>query len=518
MGKSGSHECLEADVQIGDFRIEERLGAGGMGIVYRARQISLNRIVALKVLGNALTRSSDVVRFQREAQAAARLNHPNIATVHFVGQDDQVCYMAIEYIDGPSLGRIIRCLATAGDPKLNLDSVVQTIEQAEPRAPTIRFDRATATLGSEDAAACQEYDLDKITAEAEQLAQTTTHIRRCCELVRDAAKALSHAHGKSVVHRDIKPENLLLDKDGQVHIIDFGIARFFEDATVTQTGALVGTPMYMSPEQVTARLDVDHRTDIYSLGLVLYELLTLGPAMLAPTREGILRNIATKALAPVSSKNPAVSQDLEGVVHKATARDPDERYQTADEFAGDMQDWLNGKPVAAKPYRHKMDLSEIEATRPRSVLAMSVGVQSLAVLVSAYGLWPVGPSDSSAVLLETDAPRDSKEPSFMPKINKSLDQWRAQLTPEQFEVTRRAATERAFTGQYWNHKEDGTYHCVCCGTPLFTSETKYDSGCGWPSFFRPSTPENLHTLEDRKYGTLRTEVLCSNCGAHLGHV
>ena len=386
MGKNGTHECLEADVQIGDFRIEERLGAGGMGIVYRARQISLNRIVALKVLGNALTRSSDVVRFQREAQAAARLNHPNIATVHFVGQDDQVCYMAIEYIDGPSLGRIIRCLATAGDPKLNLDSVLETIQQAEPRAQTIRFDRATATLGSEDAVGCQEYDLDKITLEAEELAQSATHIRRCCELVREAAQALEHAHSKSVVHRDIKPENLLLDKDGQVHIIDFGIARFFEDATVTQTGALVGTPMYMSPEQVTARLDVDHRTDIYSLGLVLYELLTLRPAMLAPTREGVLRNIVTKALAPVSSKNPAVSQDLEGVVHKATARDSDERFQTAEEFAGDLQDWLDGKTISAKPYRYQADLTEIEATRPRSVLAMSVGVQSLAVLVLAFGL------------------------------------------------------------------------------------------------------------------------------------
>ena len=386
MAKNGTRERLEAGVQIGDFRIEQRLGAGGMGIVYRARQISLNRIVALKVLGSALTRSSDIIRFQREAQAAARLNHPNIASVHFVGQDDELCYMAIEYIDGPSLGRIIRCLATAGDSKLNLDSVVETIEQAEPRAPTIRFDRATETLGSEDAVGCQEYDLEKITPEAEQLAQSTVHIRRCCELVRDTAKALAHAHEKSVVHRDIKPENLLLDKDGHVHVIDFGIARFFEDATVTQTGRLVGTPMYMSPEQVTARLNVDHRTDIYSLGLVLYELLTLRPAMLAPTREGVLRNIVTKALPPVSSKNPGVSQDLEAVVHKATGRDPDERYQTADELAGDLQQCLDGKPVAANPYRYKVDLAEIEATRPRSVLGLCVGVQAFAMLIFALGV------------------------------------------------------------------------------------------------------------------------------------
>ena len=398
MAKNGTRERLEAGVQIGDFRIEQRLGAGGMGIVYRARQISLNRIVALKVLGSALTRSSDIIRFQREAQAAARLNHPNIASVHFVGQDDELCYMAIEYIDGPSLGRIIRCLATAGDSKLNLDSVVETIEQAEPRAPTIRFDRATETLGSEDAVGCQEYDLEKITPEAEQLAQSTVHIRRCCELVRDTAKALAHAHEKSVVHRDIKPENLLLDKDGHVHVIDFGIARFFEDATVTQTGRLVGTPMYMSPEQVTARLNVDHRTDIYSLGLVLYELLTLRPAMLAPTREGVLRNIVTKALPPVSSKNPGVSQDLEAVVHKATGRDPDERYQTADELAGDLQQCLDGKPVAATPYRYEADLTEIEATRPRSVLALSIGLQAISLVLALFAILLVSSSIEDALL------------------------------------------------------------------------------------------------------------------------
>jgi len=357
-----------------------------MGIVYRARQVSLNRIVALKVLGGALTRPSDIVRFQREAQAAARLNHPNIATVHFVGQDDQHCYMAIEYVEGPSLARIIRCLATAGDPKLHLDSIGRTIEQAEPRAPTMRFDRATETLTSGDAAESHEYDLERITPEAEQLAQSASHIRRCCELVRDAAHALAHAHDKSVVHRDIKPENLLLDGEGQVHVIDFGIARFFEDATITQTGRLVGTPMYMSPEQVTARLEVDHRTDIYSLGLVLYELLTLRPAMLAPTREGVLRNIVTKALPPVSSKNPGVSQDLEGVVHKATARDPDERYQTAEELAADLERWIEGKPVSAKPYRYEADLTEIEATRPHGVLLLSVILAGVSLLFVLYGI------------------------------------------------------------------------------------------------------------------------------------
>ncbi len=106
----------------------------------------------------------------------------------------------------------------------------------------------------------------------------------------------------------------------------------------------------------------------------------------------------------------------------------------------------------------------------------------------------------------------------MQKVNKSDAEWRAQLTPEQYEVTRRKGTERAFTGDYWNNKEPGRYKCVCCGAELFGSDTKYDSGCGWPSFYASDNPENLRTEDDRSLGVLRTEVLCSRCGAHLGHV
>jgi peptide-methionine (R)-S-oxide reductase len=106
----------------------------------------------------------------------------------------------------------------------------------------------------------------------------------------------------------------------------------------------------------------------------------------------------------------------------------------------------------------------------------------------------------------------------MPKITKTDAEWQAQLTPEQFEVTRQKGTERAFTGAHWNNKEKGKYKCVCCGAELFTSATKYDSGCGWPSFFAADHPESLHTVDDRSYGMVRTEVMCKNCGAHLGHI
>ena len=174
----------------------------------------------------------------------------------------------------------------------------------------------------------------------------------------------------------------MLDRDRRVHVIDFGLARFFEDATLTNTGALVGTPMYMSPEQVTGRFGIDHRTDIYSLGLVLYELLTLRRPIAAPTREGILRQIATKALPPVSWRNRAVPRDLEAVVHKATAKDPDERYQTAD---ASPPTWGTGSRQAGhgQPYRYKFDVRRSSPTVPRRVCSPGFGSLVLLALLPA---------------------------------------------------------------------------------------------------------------------------------------
>ncbi len=150
-----------------------------------------------------------------------------------------------------------------------------------------------------------------------------------------------------------------------------------------------------------------------------------------------------------------------------------------------------------------------ESRTARTTWARTLAVAAVVVVV----VWAA----VLAGIVEPDGD-SNKEPRFMPKINKTDEQWQAQLTPEQFEITRRQGTERAFTGKYWNHKEDGTYNCVCCGAPLFESDTKYDSGCGWPSFYASSNTDNLRTLDDHKYGMSRTEVRCNNCDAHLGHV
>jgi serine/threonine protein kinase len=364
---------LETGVEIGDFRIERRLGAGGMGIVYQARQISLDRTVALKILGGALNRQGDRLRFQREAQAVAKLKHPGIAGVYFVGQDRHVCYMAMEFIDGLPLREVIDRIAASRDDALTFDLARRQPhpDLGEPQA--VRFDQPTGAYaaGADCLPEVEHEGAGGLTPEAKQLLAARSYLKRCCEVAIEAALALAHAHERGVVHRDIKPENVLIDREGRVHLIDFGVARFFEDVSLTNTGALVGTPMYMSPEQATGRLDLDHRTDVYSLGLVLYELLTLARPIASSSREGLLRQILTKAMPPASWQNPALPRDLEGVLHKAIAKDPDERYQTAADLAGDLERWLVGKPVAALPYRYRLDPREIKAERPGGIIVLA---------------------------------------------------------------------------------------------------------------------------------------------------
>jgi hypothetical protein len=288
----------------------------------------------------------------------------------------------MEFINGPSLRQVMDCLCTSHSTGISLDSPL-TLMQASTRTVSRFFIDLSEHGGRTGVLPEAHHDEEApLTQEAETILRKPEHLRRACEIVRDVAEALDYAHRQGVMHRDIKPENLLLDQDGQVHIIDFGIARFFEEATITHTGQIVGTPLYMSPEQVTGRGPIDHRTDIYSLGIVLYELLTLRPPWAARTTAAVIRTIVTKELPPVSWKNKAVPIDLEAVVHKAAAKDPDGRYSTAADLAADLDRVLAHKEVSARPYRYRYNADEIAATRPWSVL-----VPAIVFLASSVPAW-----------------------------------------------------------------------------------------------------------------------------------
>jgi serine/threonine protein kinase len=376
---------LEAGIRVGDFAIEKRLGNGATGIVYRARQISLDRLVALKILGNSLVDGREIARLRREARAIARLDHPGIATVYYVGQDEHSCYMAMEYVEGVPLDRLIQALAALERPNMTIDSVVEQMPADEGPAQTLRFDEPGDYFDGDFEAGPEKAAQGARSDEALRLIVSRRYVRRCSEIICDAAEALAHAHEQGVVHRDLKPANLIIDRELRAHLVDFGIARFFDDTTVTRTGVLVGTPMYLAPELLTRQLRADDRSDIYSLGLVFYEMLTLSRPIEATSREGILREVLTKQLKPVSWLNPGVPRDLECLLHKACAKDPDERYRRAADFAALLKTFIAGKKVDVPPYRYSLDEREIAAERPGEILAVVFTFQFFAILSIVVG-------------------------------------------------------------------------------------------------------------------------------------
>jgi serine/threonine protein kinase len=299
---------------FGDFQIVREIGRGGMGVVYEAWQLSLQRRVALKVLPLASGLDARrLQRFQHEAQAAAQLHHSNIVPVYEVGAAQGVHFYSMQFIDGKSLAELIR------------DA------HGQQGLPT----QHANGLGMETAAVSPE--------------KTIGCFRKAAELCAQAAEALDYAHEVGVVHRDIKPANLLLDEREQLWITDFGLAQLPNQASLTMTGDLVGSLRYMSPEQALAKRDlVDHRTDVYGLGATLYELLTLEPVFAASDRQELLCQIAHTEPAPPRRLRPAVPIELETIVLKALAKAPAERYTTAKEMADDLRCYLEHRPISAR--------------------------------------------------------------------------------------------------------------------------------------------------------------------------
>jgi WD40 repeat protein/tRNA A-37 threonylcarbamoyl transferase component Bud32 len=283
---------------VGDYELLEEIARGGMGVVYKARQASLNRIVAVKmILAGQLASETDVKRFRSEAAAAARLQHKNIVAIHEVGEHEGQHYFSMDFVDGPSLAEVVR------------------------KGP----------LPARQAAQC----------------------------VKTIAEAVEHAHRQGILHRDLKPSNILLDPQGQPRVTDFGLAKHVAsggrqppdespDSGLTATGQVLGTPSYMPPEQATGEGCVDSRSDVYSLGAVLYELLTGHVPFQAETPALTIQQILeTEPVAPARLL-PTIPRDLDTVCLKCLQKDPQRRYASAQELADDLGRWLDNRPIKAR--------------------------------------------------------------------------------------------------------------------------------------------------------------------------
>jgi serine/threonine protein kinase len=365
--------ALPSHSQLGDFQILREVGRGGMGVVYEARQVSLGRRVALKVLPfAAAVDPKQRQRFQIEAQAAAQLHHAHIVPVFGVGCDQGVHYYAMQFVDGHSLATVIRDLRSGAGPTPAWAQPSVYVGRAEnqaacqspaDRAGASRLPLDSLEFGSGDAHCKAKPDDDAtwdvsqpidVSRSAPTVAGIVHRDRAFCRKVArlgiEAADALDHAHALGVLHRDIKPANLLIDHHGAVWITDFGLARFSGDPSLTGTGDIVGTLRYMSPEQALARRGVvDQRTDVYALGATLYELLTLRPAFGGRDHQELLRQIALDEPIPPRRLNSAVPRDLETIILKAMAKDPAGRYVTAQELSEDLKRFLNDLSIMGRP-------------------------------------------------------------------------------------------------------------------------------------------------------------------------
>jgi serine/threonine protein kinase/Flp pilus assembly protein TadD len=331
--------------ELGDFGILREIGRGGMGIVYEADQVSLGRRVALKVLPFAGAMDSrQLQRFKIEAQAAAQLHHTNIVPVYYVGCERGVHFYAMQYIEGHSLADVIAELrGQAGD--------AATKPRPSPRPPVeATVDPPAGQVIATDSANGGVRHTNPIAAlSTVRSVNDAAYFRTVAELGIQAAEALDFAHEHGIIHRDIKPANLLVDADSRLWVTDFGLAQVQGDARMTMTGDLVGTLRYMSPEQALAkRVVVDHRTDVYSLGATLYELLTLEPVFGGTDRQELLQQIAFEEPRRPHRVNRAIPAELETIVLKALEKNPADRYATAQELADDLRRFLENRPIQAR--------------------------------------------------------------------------------------------------------------------------------------------------------------------------
>jgi WD40 repeat protein/predicted Ser/Thr protein kinase len=314
---------------FGDYELESEIARGGMGVVYRARQRSLDRVVAIKmILAGQLATPESVLRFQLEAQAAARLQHPGIVPIFEIGEHETQHYFSMELVDGASLAE---CL--------------------------------------------DDFRLQPGAAPAERRQQ-----ERCiAELLARVARALDFAHQRGVLHRDLKPSNILIDERGQPRLTDFGLAKLTgrEGGGLTLSAAVLGTPGYLAPEQASGSGEVTTAADVYGLGATLYELLTSRPPFVGATAVATMMMAVAQPPVPPRQLNPAVHRDLDTIVLRCLEKAPERRYHTAASVADELERFLAGEPIRARP------VSRVEHVarwcRRNPALAAVLGLLALAI-------------------------------------------------------------------------------------------------------------------------------------------
>jgi eukaryotic-like serine/threonine-protein kinase len=383
---------LPALERLGDYRLLREVGHGGMGVVYEAEQVSLGRRVALKVLPQRLLADARTRRrFEREARAAARLHHTNIVPVFGVGEHEGLPYYVMQFIQGLGLDEVLEELkklrpgAGGGSTPRPTGGELRGARRDVSAADVARSLMTGAFVpGGVDAdapAAAADATVDQAPGAAAgnaspsgppasgRLSDTLspassstvlpgagparrpgegpwTYWQSVAQIGAQAADALDYAHKQGVVHRDVKPSNLLLDTRGTVWLTDFGLAKAEGAENLTHTGDVLGTLRYMPPEAFEGRSDV--RSDLYSLGLTLYELLAFQPAFGEQERNRLVKQVTTQEPVPLRKLSRAVPRDLETIVHKATDREPARRYQTAGELAEDLRRFLADEPIRAR--------------------------------------------------------------------------------------------------------------------------------------------------------------------------